>query len=586
MRRTPLARLAAVAALSLLALARAGGALAQSTPGLVPLTDMGAGTYRGYTGGLYGGGSNTPPPGHLAAALAKAAEIVPRDAAGVPDPNGWIGMIAVGMSNTTHEFGAFERNADTDTTRNARVVLIDTGFGGMSADVIANPSAPYWTTMNQRIAAMGLTAAQVQVAWLKEAIPGPANDFPVHALALRDSIAHVVRNLHDKFPHLKIVYLSSRIYGGYQQQGGTSPEPQAFESGYSVRWLIEQQIAGDPSLNHDAAAGPVRAPLLLWGPYLWANGTSPRADGLTWPTSDLETDRVHPSPSGEEKVAGLLRDFFAHDVTATPWWPAQPGARLRVFDATDDAHVSGAFPAVNYGGSTLLYASQGTDVRSIYLKFDTHGALADSVLLAKLSLRVLTIGGGQLRRLDDPAWTEGTLTLSGAPPMGPLLMTLPQSSRDGTWGANVTSTLRADSTGTVGFALTTPSINPTDYWSKEGGHAPRLVLVVATPPVAGVTPGGVAPPRPRLGFASAHPASSRVVLAFELPRDGDATLAIHGVDGRLVRTLARGARSAGRHEIVWDGRDDRGAAAPAGVYFARLSAGNASDSKRVVLLGR
>ncbi|MBI5170480.1 MAG: DNRLRE domain-containing protein [Candidatus Eisenbacteria bacterium] len=584
MRRSPLARFAVRAAALLLF--AAGPAFAQSTPGLVPLTDMGSGTYRGYDGGLYGGGSNSPPPAHLAAALAKAAEIVPRDAAGAPDPNGWIGFIAVGMSNTTHEFGAFERNADTDTTRNARVVLIDTGFGGQSADVIANPLAPYWTTMNQRVGAMGLTAAQVQVAWLKEAIPGPANDFPVHALALRDSMAHVVRNLHDKFPNLKIVYCSSRIYGGYQQQGGTSPEPQAFESGYSVRWLIEQQVAGDPLLNHDAAAGPVRAPLLLWGPYLWANGTAPRADGLTWPITDLETDRVHPAPSGEQKVAALLRAFFAGEVTAAPWWPAQPGARLRVFDATDDAHVSAAFPATNYGGSTLLYASQGADVRSIYLKFATSAALADSVLLAKLSLRVLTIGGGQLRRLDDPAWSEGTLTQSGAPVMGPLLMTLPQSSRDGTWGANVTPTLRADSTGTVGFVLTTPSINPTDYWSKEGGHAPRLVLVVATPPAAGVEPFATAGPRLRLGFASAHPAASRVVLAFELPRDQDVTLSVHGIDGRLVRALASGVRSAGRHEIVWDGRDARGEPAPAGVYFVRLSAGNSRESKRVVLLGR
>ncbi|MFN8587721.1 MAG: DNRLRE domain-containing protein [Candidatus Eisenbacteria bacterium] len=361
---------------------------------------------------------------------------------------------------------------------------MDTGFGGMSADVIANPAAPYWTTMNQRVAAMGLTAAQVQVAWLKEAFPMPANDFPVHALALRDSIARICRNLHDKFPNLKIVYLSSRIYGGYQGPGGTNPEPQAFESGYSVRWLIEQQIAGDPSLNHDPDVGPVRAPLLLWGPYLWANGTTPRADGLTWPITDLETDRVHPAPSGEQKVSGLLRAFFASEPTAASWWPATTGTRLRVFEATDDAHVSSAFPATNYGGSTLLYASQGSDVRSIVVKFDTH-ALADSVLLAKLSLRVLTIGGGQLRRLDDPAWSEATITFANAPAFGPLLATPPQSSRDGAWGVNVTPTILANADGYPGFALTTPTINPTDYWSKEGGHAPRLVLVVTSPATAG-----------------------------------------------------------------------------------------------------
>src|SRR5258706_3168916 len=77
------------------------------TTGLIPLVDLGAGTYSGFQGALYPGGSNTPPAGHLNAALQKASEIVPRNAAGAPDPNGLIVMIAVGMSHTTHEFGGF-----------------------------------------------------------------------------------------------------------------------------------------------------------------------------------------------------------------------------------------------------------------------------------------------------------------------------------------------------------------------------------------------------------------------------------------------------------------------------------------------
>jgi hypothetical protein len=38
-----------------------------------------------------------------------------------------------------------------------------------------------------------------------------------------------------------------------------------------VRWLIRDQIDGRPDLNPDPGKGPVKAPVLLWGPYLWAD---------------------------------------------------------------------------------------------------------------------------------------------------------------------------------------------------------------------------------------------------------------------------------------------------------------------------
>src|SRR5262245_39918531 len=184
---------AVAAAVAALLLAAARPAFGQT--GLVPLNDLGPGHYHGFPGGLYPGGVNAPPAGHRAAALSMAAQIVPRNAVGAPDPQGLIGMIAVGMSNTTHEFGAFERNADADPGRNARVVIVDTAFGGQTAAAISNPSASYWVTMSQRLIALGLTSAQVQVAWLKEADAQPPDNFPVHAQVLRDELELVVNNL-------------------------------------------------------------------------------------------------------------------------------------------------------------------------------------------------------------------------------------------------------------------------------------------------------------------------------------------------------------------------------------------------------
>ena len=54
--------------------------------------------------------------------------------------------------------------------------------------------------------------------------------------------------------------------------------------------------------------------------------------------------------------------------------------------------------------------------------------------------------------------------------------------------------------------------------------------------------------------------------------------------GRLVRTLAEGPFTAGRHQRVWDGTDDRGHRVAAGVYFARMIAGADQVHRSVVVL--
>ncbi len=550
------------------------------TTGLIPINDLGPGLYAGFSGGLYPGGSNSPPAGHLTNALAAAALIVPRNAAGAPDPDGWIGMIAVGMSNTTHEFGAFERNADADPTRNARVILVDTGLGGQTATIIANPTAAYWSTMTSRLVATGLTAAQVQVAWLKEAEAVPPNNFPLHAQALRDTLKKVVRNLHLKFPNLRICYVSSRIYGGYSAPGSLNPEPQAYESGFSAKWLIEDQINGDPNLNYGQLPGTVWAPILLWGPYLWADGVNPRSDGLTWDLVDLESDHVHPSSFGEQKVADLLGAFFAAEPTATAWWPAMPGETLVTFDALDDSHVSATVPGSNFGADPLLLVQGGATPINTYARFDLSTETRP-VRFAKLSLRVSQSGGSVIRPVVDTTWNEGTITYTSAPAMGAALLMTPQSSRDGTIGANVTSTVLADPDRVISFGLTNASSNQSNYISKEGGQPPRLVLVVTTS-TSGVT--DLPLPAPRLGVITPNPASGNSRILFELPRPARIELTIHSVDGRLVRRLLAAELAAGQHDLSWDGRDDAGRSVPPGVYVARLAGDGVIESSKLTRL--
>jgi hypothetical protein len=63
------------------------------------------------------------------------------------------------------------------------------------------------------------------------------------------------------------------------------------------------------------------APWVAWGPYLWADGTHARSDGLQWFCSDLiANDGTHPSMSGQQKVGTMLMNFMLNSKFATPWF--------------------------------------------------------------------------------------------------------------------------------------------------------------------------------------------------------------------------------------------------------------------------
>lgn len=81
-----------------------------------------------------------------------------------------------------------------------------------------------------------------------------------------------------------------------------------------------------------------------------------------------------------------------------------------------------------------------------------------------------------------------------------------------------------------------------------------------------------------------NPANPATRLRFDLERDTRVRLDVVGADGRRVRQLAAGFYLAGAHELVWDGRDDRGHQAVTGVYFLRLQAGARAYTQRVVLV--
>ena len=76
-------------------------------------------------------------------------------------------------------------------------------------------------------------------------------------------------NSKTKYPNLKLLYLSSRIYGGYANTP-LNPGTYAYESGFSIKWLIKEWGLKETAVYYIMVQIPTS--WLSWGPYLWANG--------------------------------------------------------------------------------------------------------------------------------------------------------------------------------------------------------------------------------------------------------------------------------------------------------------------------
>src|SRR5574341_625576 len=156
--------------------------------GFTPLINLGTGTYKGFAGGLYPGGSNQPPTAYLQVGLAHAQAVKPLNRDGQPDANGRFVLLSIGMSNTTQEFSEFKREADADVQKNSQLVIVDGAQGGQDAAIVMNPNARFWNIVEQRLQQAGTSGAQVQIVWLKEAIASPRENFPADAQRLQKDL--------------------------------------------------------------------------------------------------------------------------------------------------------------------------------------------------------------------------------------------------------------------------------------------------------------------------------------------------------------------------------------------------------------
>ena len=129
------------------------------------------------------------------------------------------------MSNTTQETRSFLKLVAQQKGLNPRLVPVDCAQVRENGVENRRAELPLLANGCARLANAEVTPEQVQVIWLKEANSTPQAPFPAEAKKMQQNLVDVLHILHGRFANLKIVYLSSRIYGGYAGGAAQSGTP-------------------------------------------------------------------------------------------------------------------------------------------------------------------------------------------------------------------------------------------------------------------------------------------------------------------------------------------------------------------------
>jgi hypothetical protein len=346
---------------------------------MIALNDLGTGFYEGNAtsgeGGLYPNGSNVRPAGQDSYGLTLAQGIQPLDTNGNPSPTGKYVLLAIGESTAQNAFTRFLPIANSDPTKNPALVLVNGAQGGATPNNFVTTNSPYWSmVINNYLPQNGVSANQVVAIWMEDTDGIATGSFPTDITALQSEYESMMQIAHSDFPNLKLVYFSSRVYGGYSNGvAAINPEPYSYEVGFAVKWAIADQLNGASNLCDGNGCSPINAPWMSWGPYYWSNGMLGRSDGLVWDCEDFSSDGTHPSSTfGQLKVATELLSFLKSDDTTKPWYLAA----LLSLTPTAGNNQSGA-PGTTLPTALTVLASNlnsGVGISGVTVNFNDNGA--------------------------------------------------------------------------------------------------------------------------------------------------------------------------------------------------------------------
>lgn len=81
-----------------------------------------------------------------------------------------------------------------------------------------------------------------------------------------------------------------------------------------------------------------------------------------------------------------------------------------------------------------------------------------------------------------------------------------------------------------------------------------------------------------------NPSRGSLSLSYQIPDRAQVEIGIYDITGRLVKTLVNQNQPAGKYQVRWNGRNEKGQKAASGIYFYSLKTGDRIVTKKLVLI--
>ena len=292
------------------------------SPDDIPLTDLGGGLYRGYVGGLYPGGSNTPSGTYAQDLLTTSNSIVPIDINGNPDPQkGYVVFISMGGSTGGKNMTALINKTKGNPATYSRLKLINGNQPAQKATLttIKAPNSLYWVRLSSLLAGHKSSYKQVQIVYLETDDGVTTLKFPDRPNIIKGSIEACLRTMKKNMPNLKVVYLLGRTRTFPNTTTPWNREPSPYYFGWASKWAIQDQINGVPGTEYKGANAV--APMVTWGFYQWADSLPRKTDNFYWRFSQTK-DGLHANEVGQDTLSKRFQQFLLTDTYASKWYAA------------------------------------------------------------------------------------------------------------------------------------------------------------------------------------------------------------------------------------------------------------------------